>query len=35
MGTDIIFLRTEDLYKLNDDDFNKQKEQGVSKRLEN
>ena len=35
MGTDIIFLRTEELYKLNDDDFNIQKEQGVSKRLEN
>ena len=35
MGTDIIFLRTEELYKLNDDDFNKQKEQGVSKRLGN
>ena len=28
-------LRIEELYNLNDDDFNKQQEQGVSKRLGN
>ena len=28
-------LRIEELYNLNDDEFNKQQEQGVSKRLGN